>query len=431
LGTGEFRRSLVPWGGTWVIREWYGSRGLGDAGSSRFPLVVSVHKRQTETRGTTYVVRWRDPRPKERTFRTKAEAERFERSVRHRLDVGTYRDPRLARITFKQWHDRWWPTVEDSDRAPTTITQYESLLRLHVLPHLGHRRLGELRRIDFEEWLGKLRSEGLSGSTIRTARTVASMVLTSAVDSGYIAGNPLAGLRLAKGSSTTRRALTAKQVEVLVKAFEERYRALVLVLAYGGLRPGEATALRRRHLDDLGQLTVEGGLVEHRGKLVEGSTKTRTARVVPLPATVVKELRQHLRARVPDDPEAPMFATPTGTRIRLSNFRNNVWDVARKRARLPDWVTPYVLRHTAASLMAQNGVPVTTAAAVLGHDPAIYLRTYAHLYPGDLQTAAQALDDARMDAQTGRRAPAVLKRRAGISRGRTRTPAKRQGRKGR
>ena len=243
---------------------------------------------------------------------------------------------------------------------------------------------------------------------------------SSAVDSGYIAGNPLAGLRLVQGSSTTRRALTAGQVEGLVKAFDERYRALILVLAYGGLRPGEATALRRRHLDDLGQLTVEGGLVEHRGRLVEGSTKTRKARVVPLPATVVKELRRHLRARVPDDPEAPMFTTPSGTCIRLSNFRTNEWRIARKRARLPNWVKPYALRHTAASLMAQNGVSVPTAAAVLGHDPAIYLRTYAHLYPGDLQTAAQALDDARMDAQTGKRTPAVLKPRAGVSRGRGR-----------
>ena len=386
---------------------------------------MSIERNQTKSKGVTYTVRWRDPKPRERTLRTKAEAERFERSVRHRLDVGTYRDPRLARITFKQWHDRWWPTVEDSDRAPNTVAQYESLLRLHVLPHLGHRRLGELRRIDFEEWLGKLRSEGLSASTVRTARTVSGMVLASAVDNGCITGNPLAGLRLAQGSSTTRRALTAKQVEVLVNAFDERYRALILVLAYGGLRPGEATALRRRHLDDLGQLTVESGLVEHRGKLVEGSTKTRRARVVPLPATVAKELRQHLNARVPDDPEAPMFATPTGTRIRLSNFRNNVWDVARKKARLPDWVTPYVLRHTAASLMAQNGVSVTTAAAVLGHDPAIYLRTYAHLYPGDLQTAAQALDGARRDARTRKRPRAALGPRAGISRGQdTKAPAR-------
>lgn len=55
---------------------------------------------------------------------------------------------------------------------------------------------------------------------------------------------------------------------------------------------------------------------------------------------------------------------------------------------------PYILR-TAASLLAQQGVPVTAAAASLGHDPAIYLRSYARLFPGDLRAVAEAIDVAR------------------------------------
>ena len=54
-----------------------------------------------------------------------------------------------------------------------------------------------------------------------------------------------------------------------------------------------------------------------------------------------------------------------------------------------------MLRHTAASLLAQSGVPVAAAAASLGHDPAIFLRAYAHLYPGDLGAVADAMDAAR------------------------------------
>jgi len=52
--------------------------------------------------------------------------------------------------------------------------------------------------------------------------------------------------------------------------------------------------------------------------------------------------------------------------------------------------------------MAQQGVPVSTAAAALGHDPAIYLRTYAHLYPGDLRSAADAMDAARTATRSRR-----------------------------
>lgn len=77
--------------------------------------------------------------------------------------------------------------------------------------------------------------------------------------------------------------------------------------------------------------------------------------------------------RRPADPEALIFVTPQGRAIGLRNFRRRL-DVAARSAELPDWFTPYVLRHTCASLMAQQGIPVTTAAAVMGHDRAMFLR---------------------------------------------------------
>ena len=84
--------------------------------------VVSIHKRSTKARGTTWVVRYRDPLPRERTFHRKSDAQRFERLIRHQLDTGEYLDPEMSKITFQEWHDRWWPTILNSDRAPSTIT---------------------------------------------------------------------------------------------------------------------------------------------------------------------------------------------------------------------------------------------------------------------------------------------------------------------
>ncbi len=343
---------------------------------------MSVTKRTTKTKGTTYVVRWRDPKPHERTFSTRAAADRFERNTRHALDQGTYIDPAAAKTTFAEWHARWWPTMQD--RAPNTISLYKTVLSNHVLPQLGPRRLGSLQPIDLEEWLSGLRRSGLGPSTVRAARTLASMILGSAVKSNVIRSNPAAGLRLARPASTKQQALTAAQVEHLTAAIDPFWRPLVSLLAYAGLRPGEAAALRRRHLDDLGNLLVEAGAVEVRGRWYEGDTKTHKARVVPLTGSVLTELRAHMKDFVGFEPEAPIFCTPGGSRLRLSNFRP-IFERARDAAGLPGWATPYSLRHTAASLMAQAGVPATSAAALLGHDPAIFVRTYAHLYPDDLR----------------------------------------------
>jgi integrase len=360
---------------------------------------VSIHKR-TNKRNSVWVVRFRDPLPRERSFDRKADAVRFERFVRHQLDVDQYLDGDSANVTFGEWAERWWPTIERSERAPSTISGYESSLRIQILPHLGSRRLRALHRIDMEEWLGELRVAGYSNSTIHAARTVAGMVLASALDAQVIASNPLVGIRLPTATSRTRKALSAEQVEALAGTVDSWWRPYVLVLAYCGLRPGEAAALRRRDLDDLGRLTIERGFTEHRGQLLERDTKTHRLRVVQVPTSVLHVLRAHLDTFVEHDPGALLFTTPAGSPVRIANWRHRVWQPAANQIGLPGWATPYVLRHTAASLMAQRGVPVSAAAAALGHDPAIFLRTYAHLYPGDLRAVADAMDLIRSEVIT-------------------------------
>ncbi len=395
---------------------------------------MSIHPRTTRRTGTTWVVRWRDPRPRERTFRTKLEAERFERTIRHQLDSGTYRDPVQDQARFGEWAERWWRTVEASDRAANTKVQYETILRRHVLPAvttatgtaqfspgLGDRRLVSLRRIDLEEWLAALAAAGRGASTIRTARTIAGMVLESAARSGVLRTNPLAGVRVTRRAGTNaRKVITPEQVELLADAMgtgRPGYRELVLLLGYGGLRPNEALALRRRHLDDVGNVLVADGMVEVRGHLIETDGKTHRCRTVTLPPSVGAELHEHVARNVGADPEALVFTTPGGQPLRLRNFRRLFSQVVSS-AGLPAWVTPYTLRHTCASLLARQGVHPAVAADILGHDPAVYLRTYAHLYPEDRARAATALDAARpTGSPAGNRPGPFATRRGRSSRG--------------
>lgn len=346
-------------------------------------------------RTNRWEARYRDPTGRQRTatFARKGDAVAFLAVTETDKRRGEWLEPEASRITLRQWHDRWWPTVENSDRAANTLVQYESILRVHVLPHLGDRRMATLHRIDVEEWLAALRAGALGSSATRTARTLLGMMLSSAVESRILRSNPLAGVKVARrGPTRAKQALTIPQVEALADAAEP-YRVLVLVLAYCGLRPNEAFALRRRHRDDFGQLVVEEGAVEVRGRITATDGKTHRARVVPLPRFVAEELERLLVTR-PAGPETLVFANSMGGPIGLRNFRRRL-DAAAAHAGLPEWVTPYTLRHTCASLMAQQGVPVTTAAAILGHDPAMFLRVYSHLYPDDLRGAAAVLDAAR------------------------------------
>lgn len=143
-----------------------------------------------------------------------------------------------------------------------------------------------------------------------------------------------------QGSSRVSRVFTVEEVERFAAAFDERFRPFVLVLAYGGLRPG-----RQSHCAVAISMISGGSQSRWRrtqvhGKLVEGGTKMHKARLVPLPATVVTILWGHLAANTDADPEGPMFTTPAATRIRLTNFRSGPWKQARVRAELPDWLRP-------------------------------------------------------------------------------------------
>jgi hypothetical protein len=93
-------------------------------------------------------VRYRDPSGEERarTFRRRVDAERFLVTVETDKLRGTWVDPRLEKTTVSEWVPTW-----QADRVhlrPSTRISAESLLRNHVLPYFGSRRLGSVTQID-------------------------------------------------------------------------------------------------------------------------------------------------------------------------------------------------------------------------------------------------------------------------------------------
>lgn len=106
--------------------------------------------------------------------------------------------------------------------------------------------MSRIRPLDVQRFLARMAEIGLSRSRLRQARQLLSMILNAAVDNGYIGRNPVARERL-KGREPRRdqHPLTFEQVHDVANAVPHRYKALIYVLAYGGLRWGEAAALRR------------------------------------------------------------------------------------------------------------------------------------------------------------------------------------------
>jgi len=164
---------------------------------------------------------------------------------------------------------------------------------------------------------------------------------------------------------------------------------LVRLLAYTGLRYGEAVALRVRHVDLLHKrLRVVDNVTEPGGRQHTGTPKNDEARDVPLPAFLADALAEHLAGRGPD---AYLFATAAGTPLRAGNVRR-LFDPAADAVGLPD-LHMHDLRHTAASLAVSAGANVKVVQRMLGHkSAAMTLDVYADLFADDLDDVARRLD---------------------------------------
>src|ERR687898_3340358 len=348
----------------------------------------------------SYRARYRDPAGRERSksFRRKADAERWLAEIEHAKSHGTWTDPALGRIRFDDWLASWWATT--TNLRPTTRARDELVLRLYALPRFGKVPLAAITQLDVRTWVAELSARGLTPATVTKTSQVFSKVMGAAVDAGYVAQTPCRNVPLPKIEREEMRFLTPAEIITLSDAIRPLYRTLVLVGAYGGLRIGELGGLRRGRVDLLrGTVQVAEIVVEVRGVLHMGPPKTRASRrTVGLPRFVVEELAAHLAD--PGGPEAFVFTAPQGGPLRVTAFRARVWRPATRATGL-DGLRIHDLRHTAVALWIAAGANPKEVAARAGHSSVSFtLDRYGHLYP----EADAALRD-RLDALYGTARP--------------------------
>ena len=339
-----------------------------------------------------YMVRYRTPQhtqTKKRGFRTKRDAEEFANTVEVRKLTGEYVAPSLGRITVAELAPVWL-SRRAFDVAPSNYRMLESAWRVHVEPHWGSVRLADIDLASVETWIATLRRKSGATTVIRSYG-----VLDDAVKSRRLRANPARGVENLPRKTAKRRVyLTAEDVGRLASESGE-HRALVLTLAYCGVRWGKAVALRVRDVEFLRRrLSVHDNAVQLGVDDAEGLTKSRQQRSVPVSQFVLDELSVQCRGRGPDDlvfgdgehyqPRQPRQPRPKST---------GGWFAGAVKRSKVQRITPHDLRHTCASTAISSGVNVLALSRMLGHQSAkVTLDTYADLFDTDLDAVAAALD---------------------------------------
>ncbi|MGD0254419.1 MAG: tyrosine-type recombinase/integrase [Acidimicrobiales bacterium] len=295
---------------------------------------------------------------------------------------------------------RWYDEELRVQVAPSTADNYRSIFTHHIVPMLGRKTVANTSMADISRLMTAKLDEGLSASTVRRIRAVLVQALDYAVREGTVARNVAALTKGPKMSRQEGRTLTPDQAKCLLASLHDhRYEALYVLMLTTGLRRGEALGLKWEDLDlARGTVTIRRQLKREGGQLITSDTKTaKSRRAVNLPAPVVQVLREHRthqkRDRLALGPawheSGFVFTSQIGTPVDPRNLYRDFASVCKK-AKIGQW-HPHELRHSAASLMLAQGVPLQVVSDVLGHSS---IRLTADVYGHVLAPAREAAADA-------------------------------------
>ncbi len=323
------------------------------------------------------------------TFVSKADANAWLSNAEVEIHRGEWVNPQLGQTAFGEWAEQWKGTIVDL--RPSTLTRDLDYMRRYILPAFHDRPLGDITNLEIKQWIADLANSDLSPATITKAGQILSKIMRSAVEAGLIRGNPCDNVKLPRIERHEMRYLTATQVAALADAIEPRYRAVVILGAWAGLRAGELFGLKVNKVNLLHRtVEVSEQVVEVAGHLYTGPPKTKAGRrVVPLPKVAVKVLEEHM-AQYPSSPY--VFTTESGTQVRLASWRQRVWVPAIHKAGVAPFRV-HDLRHTAVAQWIAAGASPREIANRAGHSStSVVLDRYGHLLPGTAEKVNDALD---------------------------------------
>lgn len=249
---------------------------------------------------------------------------------------------------------------------------------------------GEPGAVPVEGKVASSRTEPLGIRSVEQQLSVLRQIFTYAKREGLVAENPVSLVELSSNPRTKKQIVPMEQEDVraiLKHSVTEERETLLLTMASLGLRLGELLALDCSDLNRRDRsISIQRTLSTKKGKTVISQyPKTASGfRVLKVSPQLMNRLeRQVARAKKLHKPGEPALLFPNGRgRIRgEGNFRRDIWRPALQEAGVPLSYTPHSLRHTFASELIAQGVPITQIAYLMGHsNPATTMRIYASIF---------------------------------------------------
>ena len=296
-------------------------------------------------------------------------------------------------LTLGQYLDKWLQNIQDTVRQ-RTWERYEQLVRVHIKPMLGSKKLKDLTCAHLKSLYKEKLNARLAPRTVQYIHVTLHKGLRDAVADGVVPKNVADGLKPSKSKKKEINPLTPEQASTFLKAANEadcRYEALYVLAIHFGLRQGELLGLKWTDVNlDTGVLQVRRTMSETRTGRVEEETKSGKGRRIDLNPTTLEALRRHRERQRQEASKAKggyqdrgfVFPSIKGTPTNSKNLYYRSFKPILKRAGLPDIVF-HELRHTCATIRFMKGQHPKRVSELLGHSSiTMTLDRYSHVIPG-------------------------------------------------
>ena len=316
-----------------------------------------------------------DGRRKRKTFygKTKTEVQKKIREYQVAKENGELPS---AECSFPAWADIWYENHKDNVK-PTTQENYRYTLRI-LKDHFERRQLADIKAMDIEQFLKKLRRDGRSDSCLTQCRGMLYQIFNKAEANDLVKKNPVRfAEKMRKRPPNRKEAFTAEEVKLLLENLpEDQVGWGIRLMLCTGMRTQELLGLEPRHIaEDGSTITIEQAVVMEKGTAVIGPPKSFDSyRTVPVPRNVqycARMLRAVETKYVWEKGKVDMPCNPSYFRKK---FKEEISSVEGVRV-----LTPHSCRHTYVSQMQALGVDLATIQSLVGHADVDMTKHYLHV----------------------------------------------------
>lgn len=312
-------------------------------------------------------------------------------------------------LTIKQWAEKWLEANESNWKV-TTNKQRKDIVEQQIIPMLGNQKLMKLDKEAYITLYIKPLSKKYSVGTVKLYHRIFKVMINGAVDAEIITRNRFTKVKIANDIEPTdvigENVYTPDELTTFLKCVNEQenitVRTVFALLAATGMRRGEVAALRWKEID-FEKSTISIGRT--RDRYGERKAKTENSiRTINMNESIIGTLKsykawskQYLLANgkwKSEDDLNESFAiisyqtceaisdTYVSSSLRRVITKNNLKEI-----------TPHGFRHTFATILINNGVPVTTIAKMLGNTTKMVMEVYSHSFEENEKRAALVISD--------------------------------------